>query len=317
MSTPRSTLTDDLNAAAATTPTSDGGGSDLDSLRARLSEVEAEKQKLAAEREQLARYREMGRRMMRNDGTFTPEREEAMRFLMDDSGFTPDEIERWVEVQRLQAEGADDDDAAPADPEPPTSGDDLMEDQPRPRREDPRDREIRELRERLERLTEHVSATQTSTLESRINDQVTRALDSHQGVSSLLGVSARLNGEEGLERRRQMFADDLRQQTVAELRRRKARGGQFREDWIPEAVEKAAADITERYRSVIGDPDKIRRSPETGTGQDELRPIEPPKDPIFEPGDDAGKVTAKALEFTEGTLLSIAQEASKDGKSLT
>lgn len=315
--TPQSTLTDDLTEAAAATPpdSSADGGDALSDLKSRLSALEAERAELAREKEQLARYREMGRRMMRNDGTFTPEREEAMRFLMDDSGFTPDEIERWIEVQRAQAEGDFGDDEG-AD-EPPTSGDDEMADQPRAGADDPRDREIQELRSRLERLTEHVSATQTSTLESRINDQVGKALDSHQGVSSLLGVASRLAGEEGADQRRQMFAEDLRQQTVAELRRRKARGGQFREDWIPEAVNKAAADITERYRSVIGDPDKIRRSPETGTGQDELRHIEPPKAPEFERGDDAGSVSAKARNYTEGTLLSIAQEASKDGQTLT
>ena len=73
----------------------------------------------------------------------------------------------------------------------------------------------------------------------------------------------------------------------------------------------------DKFRSVIGDPDKIQRSPETATDSDSLfnkPPVEPPK---FEKGDSMGDINVKTREWTLDTLLRGARDGSSGGESKT
>ena len=66
--------------------------------------------------------------------------------------------------------------------------------------------------------------------------------------------------------------------------------------------------------SVIGDPDKIQRAPETAT-EDSLFNKPPVKAPEYEKGDDMGDINVKARDWTLDTLLRGAREGAAGGES--
>ena len=70
----------------------------------------------------------------------------------------------------------------------------------------------------------------------------------------------------------------------------------------------------DKFSSVIGDPDKIQRSPETAAEENLFNkpPVNPPK---YEKGDDMGDINVKARDWTLDTLLRGAQEGAAGGES--
>jgi len=99
------------------------------------------------------------------------------------------------------------------------------------------------------------------------------------------------------------------------LKKRRASGETFNANWFDEEAGKATKFVYDKFRSVIGDPDKIQRSPETATDSDSLfnkPPVDPPE---FEKGDDMGALSVKSHDWTLDTLLRGAREGASGGKS--
>lgn len=269
---------------------------------------------LLKEKADLEKYRKYGRRLMLGDGTFDKDREEAVRHLMTDAQFEPGAIDQYVDAQKIGAEVGEEGEGTEEEPE-------VTDPEPKPKPKagggepDERDKMIDELRARLDAVEQQSEGERTRRLEGKLDSAVGAALDSNKDLGTLLKRGTELNGVEGDDLRRAHFQNSIRQQTAANLRKRKAAGGMYQEGWLKEEADKAAVQVANEYRSVIGDPSLLGRAPETGTGEDQLVPTEPPKKPEAAKGDGAPEVFEKARNYTEGTLLSIASETAGEGET--
>jgi len=99
------------------------------------------------------------------------------------------------------------------------------------------------------------------------------------------------------------------------LRDRRAAGENFNPAWFSEEAGKASQTVYDKFRSVIGDPDKIQRSPETATDSDSLFNKPPVETPVYEKGDSMGDINVKTREWTLDHLLRGAKEGAAGGES--
>jgi len=121
--------------------------------------------------------------------------------------------------------------------------------------------------------------------------------------------------ESGGENRQDVLRHEVEAAMLDSLRNRRAAGENFNPNWFTEEAGKAAKTVYDKFRSVIGDPDKIQRSPETATDSDSLfnkPPVDPPK---YEKGDSMGDINVKTREWTLDTLLRGARDGAAGGES--
>jgi len=180
---------------------------------------------------------------------------------------------------------------------------------------DSKDEQISRMRAEMDELRNQTSDNTTRHLQGLLDKAVDMSFDTNEDVKGLIGLSKKLHGDEGQDGRTKILKDMVQEETMRLLQRRKDAGGRFDPEWFAQESSKAASEVAQRYRAVIGDPDKLGRSPETGTGDNLFQRVEQPEDPKWEAGDQPGDGMAKARTFAEQTLLHLAsQEVHGDSK---
>ena len=236
--------------------------------------------------------------LMRPDASDS-ERESAVRYLMDKEGYNSEQIEGYI----ASIQGRE--------PMP-------EQDQPEDPRYDDFARYQNHMEQRLGNLEKKQSQVGVDFLRTRMKEAVKNTMETSDVVKTLLRKSEELNGPEGNEERRTSIQAQLEAQLVENLRSRKSRGENFEVSWFNDEVNRAADTIYNRIRSVIGDPDKIGRSPETVAGAEMLfsnrQPVEEPK---YTSGDNIGTLDSKARDWNTDTLSRLAMDLSSGGETKT
>ena len=240
----------------------------------------------------LREYRENATSLMQGETIPVERREKAMRYLLSQEGYAPDQIDEYIQASRgVPME-------QPAQDPQPQQHEMSAEEKLR----------ISEIENRQAQLNVEM-------MKRDLDASIERTMESNPRIKSLIGKSKELVGDEGLDARVEAIRDEVRRATMDSMRNRKSRGERFDNSWFIQETDKAADAVFERIRSVIGDPDKIQRAPETASDADSFVNKPPVAEPTFEKGDNMGTATTKSHDWTTDTLARLAEDVSQGGES--
>ena len=167
-----------------------------------------------------------------------------------------------------------------------------------------------------QRAQEELQRMKAEQLNNKLNAQVLMGLELNQGARTMLSKLEEINGKEALSGARAAIERDIRQQTLDNLRARRTQAGVFEEAWISEESAKATEQVLAKYRSVIGDPNRLGRAPETDSGAGSIfnRPAVPA--PRWKPGVSNGDIESALDAFNKDALSRLAAglDSGSDGK---
>lgn len=241
----------------------------------------------------LEEYQQNARTLMAGEQSSLDQRESAMRYLLSKEGYSPDQIETHIQTARGMMDTPETPQESPA-PGP----------QPNPQDE----ARIRQMEDQQNRMN-------VDMLRRDLDTAVQGVMGSNDKIKTLIEKSKQLAGDEGLEGRISNIRDEVKRATMDNLRARKSRGERFDNSWFNQETNKAADAVYERIRSVIGDPDKIQRAPETASDADSFVNKPPVAEPTFEKGDNPGTALNKSHDWTVDTLSRLADDVSQGGES--
>jgi hypothetical protein len=270
----------------------------------------AEVQEKLARLEQLEQYKQNADVLMSGSASLDPW-EESARFVLADAGRTEPEIEEYIQAQRVAMEETVPDytDDQPAQPSPTSDTPPGVGDK------NPLEERIEQLEGQLRQREEARQQQDLDVMQQEMSRSMQKTLDSHSGLGVLFKKTKELAGDEEVPKSRTMLQEDLQRELMDRLRLRKAKGEQFRLSWFEDEAGKAADAVFERYRTVIGDPDKLQRVPETAPGDDRLVHTKPVEPPAFESGDDAGTVRTKVSDWNVDFLTRLAAKGGPGERS--
>ncbi|HIJ11102.1 TPA: hypothetical protein HA278_03525, partial [Candidatus Woesearchaeota archaeon] len=238
-------------------------------------------------------------------------REQAVRYLMSKEGYTPEDIEEYIswtnesveDVQQTYQQEYEQYQGVPQE----TSQQDpavvqYYEEQARMQEQE---------RQRLTEVEDRQSRISSEMMKKEMDSALTQAFSSDENIKKLLSIQE----GENTSNREETLQKEVESAMIEGLRSRRQAGENFSKNWFVEEAGKATKLVYDKFRSVIGDPDKIQRSPETATNSDSLfnkPPVDPPK---YEKGDSMGDINVKARDWTLDTLLRGAQDGASGGKS--
>jgi len=244
----------------------------------------------------LAAFRDATTKVMRPD-VDVGVKEQAARQLLADMGYRGEEVEQYVSEWMQAQQG---------------QGDEMDNDQTNQNAGDDDDGSAEQVAEAImraqdeaRRTTEQLNRMRAEQLNSRMNTQIMMGLDLNQDARTMLGKLEEINGKEASSAARAAFERDIRQQTLENLKNRRAAAGTFEEAWISEESARATNEVLAKYRSVIGDPNRLGRAPETAVGESILssKPIQAPR---WKPGVSAGDIESALDAFNKDALARLA-----------
>lgn len=255
----------------------------------------------------LASFREATTKVMRPD--IDPSvKEQAARQLLVDMGYRGEEVDQyvqdWMQAQSGQGETMADEDTTD------TRGDD----------DDGSAEAVAEAIMKAQRdaqqTAEQLNRMRAEQLNSRMNTQIMMGLDLDPAARTMLNKLEEINGKEASRGARQAFERDIRQQTLENLKARRAAAGTFEEAWISEESAKATQEVLAKYRSVIGDPNKLGRAPETDSSASAFLNQKPVPAPRWKPGVTPGDMETAIDAFNKDALsrLAASLDSGSDGK---
>lgn len=160
--------------------------------------------------------------------------------------------------------------------------------------------------QQAQRAQEELQRMKAEQLNQRLNSQVLMGLEMNEKGRKMLSKLEEINGKDALFEARAAIERDIRQQTLDNLRARRTAAGVFEEAWINEESAKATEQVLAKYRSVIGDPNRLGRAPETDSGAGSIfnRPAVPA--PRWKPGVTAGDMESALDAFNKDALSRLA-----------
>lgn len=244
---------------------------------------------------ELNEYNQHASTLMKHDSDDAA-KENAVRYLMGQEGYETEQINEYL--QTIQGVGG-------TEETPQQEGQQEMN--------DPR---VQENQQRLQQLEQSSRQMNVDFLRQNLNATVEEVMASNEKVQTLINRGRDLDPGNEADRlasiRRQ-----VENQLVENVRSRKTKGESFNLNWFKEEGTKSADIVYDRVRSVIGDPNKIGRSPETASGEESFyvgqKPVDPPK---FESGDNVGTVETKVREYNVDTLSRLATDLSNEGSKI-
>jgi hypothetical protein len=263
----------------------------------------------------LREYNENAKKLISPSGVDDESREQAVRFLMSQEGYTVEDINEYINWTKQIAEEP----TEQPQMETPSYDDEELEnpdEAPKSSFDEPRYQEEMMMREQEQQRITNVENRQQKLGAEMMRKEMMSALNNTIGNNDKIQKLMNLSPESSEDSKREdVIKIEVETQMMDNLRRRRASGENYNPSWFAEEASKAADLVYDKFRSVIGDPDRIQRSPETATDSDSLfnkPPVEPPK---FETGDTMGDINVKAREWTLDTLLRGARDGAAGGES--
>jgi len=270
-----------------------------------LASAREELAKAREEMERLSQFRDAALTIMRQD--LNPDAKmEAARQILADAGLPQDEIDRqvsgWVNAQ----------------------GDDEMVDENNEEvneeeiDEDDEDvtavaEAIRDAQFRAQQAEDEVRRIKAERMGNQMSTDIQTALDEISDARTLMSKLRELNGDEAAKNARAAIERDIRQTTLDNLRARRDAAGSFSDTWVAEEAKRAAEAVVAKYRSVIGDPNRLGRAPETASGVDYLVSRKPVPQPKWKPGMRYGDVEGQLQAFNTDALTRLASGLDSGG----
>ncbi len=238
-------------------------------------------------------------------------KEESMRYLLNARGYSPEEIEDAVS-QALAAQNQ----PQPGEYQEQAPPRNQRGGPPQPTMQDMNYEELNLMREKIALMEQEQQKAKLNTLKRELASSTTNLLDSNPKLRTLVQKLKELRGDDGIQESLEALRADIQDRTVKQLKLRTATTGQLVNDaWIAEEAEKAAELTYKHYLSVIGDPNKIGRAPETVTGEDVWSKKQPVQAPTYQKGDNMGTASIKLREFGVDALARLAAASETGGAS--
>ena len=255
-------------------------------------------------------YNEQARKLISPQMDNPQERESAIRYLMTQEGYSPNDIEEYIgwsndatsDTSQQEHQGGE----IPNQdfyPEQDPQMEQYLQEQERMKEQE---------QQRMMQIEDRQSQLSTEMMKRDMNTALNSTVEDSDKFKKLLSLSS---GEDS--KSSEILRQEVESAMMQNLRNRRTKGESFNKSWFGEEASNAVNLVYDKFRSVIGDPDKIQRSPETATDSDNLfnkPPVDPPK---YEKGDDMGKINVKTREWTLDTLLRGARDGAAGGESKT
>lgn len=261
--------------------------------------------KAKQEMETLSKFREAALTVMRQDVP-SDMKTEAARQLLRDAGFPENEIDRQVGAWANGGQEDEDYEMVDENEDPEVGGDPGDEDDGDDEDVEVVARSIMDAQRRAEAAEEEVRRIKAERLGNFMDNQITGALDGVQDARTLVSKLRELNGDEAAKNARVAIERDIRQQTLDNLRMRRDASGTFNEAWVAEEAKRATESVVAKYRSVIGDPNKLGRAPETASGSDYFVSRKPVPAPKWKPGMKTGDIETQLNAYNSDVLSRLA-----------
>ena len=305
---PEPQQTDTPEAPQAETPASDSPAINLDSKISVDGQDVSVNDLLKAKQDNefLIEYQKHASKLMRSEGVPSDEREQSVRWVMTAEGYTPEQINEYVGYMNQMGQ-----EQQPAPEQP--QAEQPQAQQPENQHDDTK---TREMEERMAQQEHALRQQQVAQMRRNLDSSVEQTMGSSTDIQSLVDAAKRLGGDDNASSSRAALRADLERETVSELKRMRASGVNVDDRSFAEAANKAAEVVANRYRAVIGDPNLVRRAPETDSGQDTFVSNKPIETPQFQKGQDTfATAQDKVRKFTEDSLNKLASEVDSGGKS--
>jgi hypothetical protein len=244
----------------------------------------------------LVSFRDATSKVMRPD-VDPSVKEQAARQLLVDMGYQGEEVDNYVNDWMQSQQGAtnvnenvdttpegDDDDGSAEQ-----VANAIMQAQ----------QEAQSAREQLDRM-------RAEQLNGRMNSQIVVGLDLNRDARTMLSKLEEINGKEAVANARSAFERDIRQQAMDNLKARRAAAGTFEEAWVTEEAARATDQVLAKYRSVIGDPNRLGRAPETDSSASAFANRKPVSAPTWKPGMSTGDIETALNAYNTDALSRLA-----------
>jgi hypothetical protein len=257
----------------------------------------------ASEVDGLRTYRQNASLLIQGfEGPPTPQQEAAVREVMRAEQYEEGIIEEYIAAMHQTEQ-------TPQTPEqtPTTQTTEPL---------DPFGTRIQPLEQRLEATETELRSERAARMARSLEESVHRTVDTNEPLTLLFKRMTELQGEAGSQARLEQAREDVHREVMAALRRRHSAGQRVDDDVFDAEAQNAAKLVAERYRAVIGDPNKLGRAPETVPGEDQLRNRKPVNlGEVGWKGEDAGGSISKARQVTESVLLDLVDGIDEGGRS--
>jgi len=246
----------------------------------------------------LVSFRDATSKVMRPD-VDPSVKEQAARQLLVDMGYQGEEVDNYVNDWMQSQQGAtnvnDNVDTTPEGDDDDGSAEQvanaIMQAQ----------REAQSAREQLDRM-------RAEQLNGRMNSQIVVGLDLNKDARTMLSKLEEINGKEAVANARSAFERDIRQQAMDNLKARRAAAGTFEEAWVTEEAARATDQVLAKYRSVIGDPNRLGRAPETDSSASAFANRKPVSAPTWKPGMSTGDIETALNAYNTDALSRLAAD---------
>lgn len=221
-------------------------------------------------------------------------KEQAARQLLVDMGYRGDEVDQYVQDWMQNNQGSAQENQVIDDNETDDSGSDRSAEEVA--------NAIMEANNRAVAAQEQLNRMRAEQLNSQLNAQIMVGLESNNSARTMLSKLEEINGKDALTSARAAIERDIRNQAMENLRQRRTAAGVFEEAWISEESAKATEQVLAKYRSVIGDPNKLGRAPETDSGASAILNRPAVQAPRWKPGVSNGDMESALDAFNKDAL---------------
>lgn len=173
---------------------------------------------------------------------------------------------------------------------------------------------IMQAQNQAEQTAQEMNRMKAEQLNSRMNAQIMMGLDYNKDATIMFNKLEEINGKGASFAAKAHFEKDIREQSLNNLRARRSAAGTFEEAWVSEETAKATEQVLAKYRSVIGDPNKLGRAPETDSSASAIfnRPAVPA--PRWKPGMKPGETETALDAYNRDALgrLAAGEDVGRD-----
>ena len=253
----------------------------------------------------LVSFRDATSKVMRPD--VDPQvKEQAARQLLVDMGYQGQEVDNYVNDWMQSQQGATNvNENVDTTPE---SDDDGSAEQVA--------NAIMQAQQEAQSAREQLDRMRAEQLNGRMNSQIVVGLDLNKDARTMLSKLEEINGKEAVANARSAFERDIRQQAMDNLKARRAAAGTFEEAWVTEEAARATDQVLAKYRSVIGDPNRLGRAPETDSSASAFANRKPVSAPTWKPGVSSGDIETALDAYNKDALTRLAAglDTGSDGR---
>ena len=241
-------------------------------------------------------YNQHAAMLMKQDVS-NEDKEASVRYLMDAEGYSSSQIEEYVASLKGEAT--------------PQEGQETMQEQPQ--QPDPL---AQQNNQRLSELEASQKRMNADFLRDKMRASVDEIMSSNPKIKTLLEKGAEMNPEINQDERISNIRRQIEASMMDNIRGRKTRGENFNLSWFSDEGSKAADNIYDRISTVIGDPNKIGRAPETASSVESFfannKPVEAPE---YKSGDNMGSMDSAARDYNVDALSRLAQDLATGDQS--